>query len=505
MSELREGWAITTLDEASAKMVTGRRPKGGVRGIESGVLSLGGEHVSAVGQVDLSTPRFVPVEFVASIADARVAPNDVLIVKDGATTGKVAIADARFKNEEAYVNEHVFLCRIKDQVEPRLIYFFLRSDEGHDLILSDFRGAAQGGISREFSRKVILPLPPVLEQRRIVARIDSLTGKSKRARDYLDHIPRLVEKYKQAVLAAAFRGDLTREWRARNALIGPAPDFVIARQTYASATLGSKAKRRDEKTAQLLADDDLTKKIAATDLARPLPSGWCWTSIGSVFGVYVGATPSRKEPTYWNGDVPWVSSGEVAFCRIARTHETITEAGLENTSTRVHPQGTVLVGMIGEGKTRGQAAILDLPACNNQNCSAIRVSEAEYSAEYVYWYFWLVYEETRNIGAGNNQPALNKERVQRLLLPLAPRNEALEIARIISTAFAWIDRLASEVTSARRLIDRLDQAVLAKAFRGELVPQDPADEPASVLLARIRAGRAEAAPSRRRGRRRTGG
>ena len=178
-------------------------------------------------------------------------------------------------------------------------------------------------------------------------------------------------------------------------------------------------------------------------------------------------------------------SGEVAFCKIERTHETISDIGLDNASTRVHPSGTVLVGMIGEGKTRGQAAILDMPAANNQNCAAIRVSEAAYSAEYVYWYFWMAYEQTRGMGAGNNQPALNKDRVQRILIPLAPVSEATEIARRIDAAFLWVDRLASEATSARKLIDRLDQAILAKAFQGELVPQDPNDEPASILLERI--------------------
>jgi type I restriction enzyme S subunit len=155
--------------------------------------------------------------------------------------------------------------------------------------------------------------------------------------------------------------------------------------------------------------------------------------------------------------------------------------------------------MIGEGKTRGQTAILDTPACNNQNCAAIRVSEAQYSAEYVYWYLWSVYENTRNSGVGNNQPALNKNRVQRLLLPLPPTAEAVEIAKLVETAFALIDRLASEATSARKLIDHLDQTVLAKAFKGELVPQDPSDEPASALLQRIRTGRA-AAPKAKRGR-----
>jgi len=346
----------------------------------------------------------------------------------------------------------------------------------------------------------VIPLPPLLEQRRIVAKIDSLTGKSKRAHDHLDHIPRLVEKYKQAVLAAAFRGDLTREWRAQNLISVTASDFVAGRQFHASEIVRSTGKGRDEKTAQFSPDADMSNEIAAVSAERILPEGWCWTSIGCVFGVYIGATPSRKEPNFWDGDIPWVSSGEVAFCRIAETRETISAKGLACTSTRLHPPGTVLIGMIGEGKTRGQAAILDLPACNNQNCAAIRVSEAEYSAEYVYWYLWSVYENTRNVGAGNNQPALNKDRVQRLILPLAPAAEAIEIAKLVDTAFARIDRLASQANSAHRLIEHLNQEVPAKAFRGELVPQDPADEPASILLERIGAERA-AAPKQKRGRR----
>ena len=114
------------------------------------------------------------------------------------------------------------------------------------------------------------------------------------------------------------------------------------------------------------------------------------------------ATPSRSEASYWNGDVSWVSSGEVQFCRIKATREKITVAGLANSSTRLNPSGSVLLGMIGEGKTRGQAAILDLEACNNQNCAAIWVSETPIRPEFVYYFLWSQYEETRRGSSGNN-------------------------------------------------------------------------------------------------------
>src|SRR6185437_503483 len=103
-----------------------------------------------------------------------------------------------------------------------------------------------------------------------------------------------------------------------------------------------------------------------------------------------------------------------------------------------------LLGMIGEGKTRGQAAILDIEACNNQNCAAIRVSEAEYPPEYVYWYLYAVYEQTRSASAGNNQPALNKDRVQRLPIPLAPPEEAAQVVQEIKSKLEPLQRLESE-------------------------------------------------------------
>src|SRR5439155_20424587 len=87
-----------------------------------------------------------------------------------------------------------------------------------------------------------------------------------------------------------------------------------------------------------------------------LPETWAWCRVGDVADVRLGGTPSRKEPSYWGGSIPWVSSGEVANCRIARTAEHITGAGLENSNAKVYPRGTVLIAKIGEGKTPGQAA-----------------------------------------------------------------------------------------------------------------------------------------------------
>lgn len=221
-----------------------------------------------------------------------------------------------------------------------------------------------------------------------------------------------------------------------------------------------------------------------------LPKGWVWATFGNVFDVYVGATPSRKRPDYWGGEIHWVSSGEVGFCKIRTTKETITQLGLENSSTNIHPPGTILLGMIGEGKTRGQAAILEVAACNNQNSAAIRVSETGLSAEYIYYFLESEYQKTRQIGSGNNQPALNKSLVQGIFFPLPPLPEQHRIVTKIEELFTQLDAGVELLKKVKAKLKRYRQAVLKAAVEGNFTKEwreanQGELEPASVLLERI--------------------
>ncbi|RMX18485.1 DUF559 domain-containing protein [Vandammella animalimorsus] len=228
-----------------------------------------------------------------------------------------------------------------------------------------------------------------------------------------------------------------------------------------------------------------------------LPEGWTWSTLGVCFQVVVGATPSRKNSTYWGGNIPWVSSGEVHFNHIRGTKESISELGLNNSSTQINPAGSVLLGMIGEGKTRGQVAILDIPAANNQNCAAIWVSETPIKPEFVYYWLWSRYDETRRGSSGNNQPALNKSIVERIVIPIPSLQEVDKIVMLVATALQQISLQEEAITLALKQSTAQRQNILRAAFAGELVPQDPNDEPASVLLARIRAQRAAQTPAKK--------
>jgi len=324
-------------------------------------------------------------------------------------------------------------------------------------------------------KQMPVPLPPLSEQQRIIAKIEALFRQSRRGREALNGVPDLLNKFRQAVLAAAFRGALTQRDPADE------PASVLLERTRAERC------RKWEEDLRAQGKDPSRYKYKEpeppdTSELSALPQEWVWTKLGCLFTVKIGGTPARKVPEYWNGDIPWVSSGEVAFCRINATCEYITAEGLAKSSAKLNPPGTVLLAMIGEGKTRGQSAILDVAAANNQNVAAILCSETPTLPEWVFWWLKARYQETRSGGSGGAQPALNASRVKELTIPLAPLAEQHHIVTRIEALFAQADILETQVAATRRRLEQVDQAILARAFRGELVSQDPNDEPASALL-----------------------
>ena len=370
---------------------------------------------------------------------------------------------------------------------PKLLEYFTRHIATH---------LTNHGYARHYQHlvKSIIPLPPLKEQHRIVAKIEELFSELDKGIEYLKTAQAQLKVCRQALLKHAFEGKLTAQWREQHRDKLETASALQQRiqqeraQRYqrqladweSSGKLGSKPK--PPKTLPLLTAEELAQ-------LPELPEGWGWVKLGQVFNVYVGSTPSRKRADFWNGDISWVSSGEVAFCRIKETKEKITNIGYENASTEIHPIGTIMLAMIGEGKTRGQAAILDIAAAHNQNTAAIRVSESKCSSSFIYYYLVYQYEITRKIGSGNNQKALNKERVSDLIFPLCSIAEMDEVVRCIDEKLSIADQLDQTITTALQQAEALRQSILKKAFSGQLVPQDPNDEPASELLARIKAER----------------
>lgn len=294
--------------------------------------------------------------------------------------------------------------------------------------------------------KLKVAIPSIDEQNRIVSRLEELFSELDKGVETLQIIKKQLAVYRQAVLKAAFEGKFSYEWRNKGmeSIVEDYNSIVRQKQVFKDTS-------GDENTVHL-----------------EIPNGWKIARLGELFDVQVGATPSRKNVEYWNGTINWISSGEVHFNTIFHSNEQITHEGLTHASTNVQPIGTVMLAMIGEGKTRGQAAILKTEAAHNQNTAAILVSETPCSSKYVYYFLQLNYDNTRRVGSGNNQKALNKERVRALRIPFTSFAEQDYIVDEIESRLSVCDSIEKTVDTALSQADAMRQSILKKAFEGGL-------------------------------------
>lgn len=374
--------------------------------------------------------------------------------------------------------------------------YFFQSTRYRELIREKSSGININNLRHKDIEELLFPIPPLSEQQRIVDAIEEQFTILDATIAMLQADKVKLKNARTSVLKYAVEGKLTEQWR------GEHPTNESAQELLARILRKRREKWEAEQLAKTQArgvtpkDDkwkENYKEPVAPDITHldELPEGWCWTNLGQCFEVHVGSTPRRNEAHYWNGDIPWVSSGEVQFCRIQDTKEYITQEGLENSSTQINPIGSILLGMIGEGRTRGQVAFLDIAACNSQNSAAIWVSQTPISPEYIYYYLWSQYEVTREKGSGNSQPALNKYRVEQLNFPLPSVIEQQQIVAEVEERLSLIEQAEQVVEVSLKRAERARQSILKRAFAGQLVPQNPDDEPASVLLERIQEERAQ--------------
>ncbi|MCD4675919.1 MAG: restriction endonuclease subunit S, partial [Desulfobacula sp.] len=174
------------------ELESGARPKGGVSSESGTIPSLGAEHLSNDGGFNFHKNKYITALFYDALKSGKIRINDILIVKDGATTGKVSFVENDFPFKKAAINEHVFRISINFKIGfAKYVYFFLKSIDGKKQILNDFRGATVGGISRQFIESARIPLPPLDDQIRIatiLSRVEKLIAKRKESIELLDEL-----------------------------------------------------------------------------------------------------------------------------------------------------------------------------------------------------------------------------------------------------------------------------------------------------------------------------
>ncbi|MET3493888.1 restriction endonuclease subunit S [Variovorax boronicumulans] len=195
-----------------------------------------------------------------------------------------------------------------------------------------------------------------------------------------------------------------------------------------------------------------------------LPEGWHRSTLGEIARISSGGTPDRAEPSYWGGDVPWVTTGEIQFNTITSTAEKITEAGLKNSSAKLFPPGTLLMAMYGQGKTRGQVAKLGIEASTNQACAAILLAETQHT-DFFFQYLSSQYDAIRELGNAGTQQNLSGSTLKEVPVPVPPLPEQRRIARILSTWDQAIATTKQLLVNSRKQKQQITNALMLGRHR----------------------------------------
>lgn len=374
---------------------------------------------------------------------------------------------------------------------------------------------AQQKLSLERFRKIEIELPPIGEQRRILTKLEALTSKSRRAKEALDAIPALLERFRQSVLAAAFRGDLTADWREKNPDVEPAEELLKRiraerRRRWEEAEL---AKMRAK--GKVPGDDRWKEKyeepapVDASELPE-LPEGWAWATWAQV-GLCQNGRPFPSSE-YTSSGIKLLRPGNLHVDgRLEWTPDNtkcLPERWTEENSDHVIRADELVMNLTAQSlkdEFLGRVCLSSPGERCLLNQRLARLTPLMMSARFCLWLFKspLVRAYIDELNTGSLIQHMFTSQVNRFVLPIPPADEQIEIAIRIDAMLDAANRVRLLMGEGGARLSNLDRAILAKAFRGELVPQDPNDEPASVLLERLRAEREQnRQPTKGAGRRR---
>jgi len=412
------------------------------------------------------------------------------------------------------------------------IYYYFKSAK--QLAESKATGTTFKEISGAAFSKLPVPLPPTNEQHRIVAKIEELFSELDKGIENLKTAQAQLKVYRQALLKHAFEGKLTAQWRAeRHAKQSVAPakagaqplNDMDSRPTpsrglalrgndevgsgndkpleSADTLLKRIQQERAQRYQQQLADWEASGKqgskprppkslppLTAEELAElpELPEGWVYSYLADLGDLGRGKSKHRprNDPRLFGGAYPFIQTGEVKSAnRIIRQYsQTYSDFGLQQ--SKLWPTGTLCITI---AANIAETAFLGFNGCFPDSVVGFSAFKKIILPEYVDFFIQAARMRIEAYAPATAQKNINLETLENLVVPYCYLAEQKQILNILEERFSVIDQLDQTITTALQQAEALRQSILKKAFSGQLVPQDPNDEPASELLARIRAER----------------
>lgn len=340
--------------------------------------------------------------------------------------------------------------RPNSAIEPKFLFRFVLSDQFIDAVTPTQTGTHYPATSDAAVLSQEITLPPLQEQRRIVAKLEALLAKVDASRKRLERIPTILKRFHQSVLAAACDGRLTEDWRIK---------FGKSQEEWRTTAL--------ESICESISDGDHQPPPKAQ-------SGIPFLTIGNIANGRLNFEQTRFVPEQ--------------YFRQIKNH-------------RIPKPGDVLFSVVA---TIGIPVLVETsrPFCFQRHIALLRPSK-DINPRFLLALMGSskVVRECQELATGTAQPTLSLSTLRGIQVEVPPLDEQEEIVQRVQSLVSIADQIEARYAKAKAQVDRLTQSILAKAFRGELVPQDPNDEPADVLLSRLAAAPSEApTPARRRGR-----
>ena len=352
---------------------------------------------------------YITKEKFDSLSGFAVQPFDIIVSCAG-TIGETYVLPNN--TPKGIINQALMLIRLYNREIERfyLLYFdFILKEEAQ----KNSKGTAIKNIPPfDVLKNFLIPIPPIEEQQRILKEIDKWMSLVECIDQGKDCVQTAIRQAKSKILDLAIHGKLVPQ----NPNDEPASELL----------------KRINPKAEIICDNPQYGK---------LPKGWCETLLGNIGNWQSGATPSRLRKDYYNGDIPWLKTGDLNDSVIKSIPETITRKALEETSVKLNPTGSVLIAMY--GATIGKIGILALPATTNQACCAC----VDYMCDKMFLFYFLLANRKRFIamGGGGAQPNISKEKITNTHIPLPPLSEQHRIVAKIEELFAQLDKIEASL------------------------------------------------------------
>lgn len=399
-------------------------------------------------------------------SSAKIVPFGAILIAMYGSIGKLGIANISCATNQAIA----FTEKIDLNLDNKFLFYYLFSIKSY--LASLGKGGAQQNISQTVLKKIPILLPPLNEQKRIVEKLDKMMKIVDGVNARLDKIPTALKRARQSILNQAITGELTKDWRKKNNIQITKDDLKNKIQTELNFLYRNKKITKENLQIKI---DDIRENscsswfnIKARFLCHHITKGTTPKQI-----LEIGAIPYLKVYNIVNNKIDFSYKPQfVSF----ETHNTFLER------SKVYPNDVVMNIV---GPPLGKVAIIpnDYKEWNINQALAIFRPIKYLLSEYVYIVLSCdstllpVLPDVKGIVGQSN---ISLEQCRNLLFPLPPIEEQTEIIRRVKLAFEKLDKIESKYQKAKEYSDKLTQSILNKAFRGELVPQDPNDKPIEI-------------------------